>query len=287
MKHLKTSLLLIGISLSFNGLLAQCPGTTVVVGPGTGVPYTITTTDLSCGINAEIDVTVPGVLPNISYFWSINGGAYSEVAAADVDFMPAEPGNYSFVIYDSSILTVDVCNFTVENNYPCPGDFNGDGLVNSTDLLELLGTFPSPVCEDCCTDMNFDGAINTSDFLLFMNVFNQPCGMAPIATDTVLENETNEAIKQLMNGEMQNEVNIEIYPNPSQGNVNIEIENLTSDFSTSAISIIDITGRQVENLNWNIVNNTARLNMTDLASGTYIITIATDSKKYAQSFIVQ
>jgi hypothetical protein len=43
---------------------------------------------------------------------------------------------------------------------PCPWDFDGDGLVNTTDLLFLLGAWGTPD-----GDTNDDGTTNTSDLL--------------------------------------------------------------------------------------------------------------------------
>lgn len=39
---------------------------------------------------------------------------------------------------------IDLGNCVLDNN--CPSDLNGDGLVNSSDLLQFLGTFGS-ACE--------------------------------------------------------------------------------------------------------------------------------------------
>lgn len=60
----------------------------------------------------------------------------------------------------------------VSEQTPCPADFNGDGTVNSLDVLDFLTAFND---QDPSADMNADGEFNTLDVLLFLNIFNTPC----------------------------------------------------------------------------------------------------------------
>ncbi len=43
----------------------------------------------------------------------------------------------------------------------CPGDFNGDGVVNSDDLGAMLGAYG--VCRQCEEDLNRDGYVDETD----------------------------------------------------------------------------------------------------------------------------
>ncbi|MCB0760220.1 MAG: hypothetical protein KDC12_01765 [Flavobacteriales bacterium] len=55
----------------------------------------------------------------------------------------------------------------------CTGDFNGDNVVDTSDLLQMLGGFG---CTGSCPhDLNNDGEVNTGDLLLFLGVFGTTC----------------------------------------------------------------------------------------------------------------
>ncbi|MDE2887202.1 MAG: leucine-rich repeat domain-containing protein [Gemmatimonadota bacterium] len=64
----------------------------------------------------------------------------------------------------------------------CPGDFNGDGMVNLADFLAFAGAFGTrsgDVNYDARMDMDGSGAINLSDFLDFAGVFGTTCPTPP------------------------------------------------------------------------------------------------------------
>ena len=49
---------------------------------------------------------------------------------------------------------------------PTPGDVNGDGAVDVTDLLELLAAWGScSTCDDCTADLNDDCTVDVTDLL--------------------------------------------------------------------------------------------------------------------------
>ena len=59
----------------------------------------------------------------------------------------------------------------------CPGDLNGDSLVNVLDLIDLLLCFGSPTTPPCDTgqDINGDGAVNVLDLIELLLVFGTVC----------------------------------------------------------------------------------------------------------------
>ena len=60
--------------------------------------------------------------------------------------------------------------FTVAD--PCVGDFNGDGTVNTLDVLAFLNAWAAG---DSSADINGDGTVNTLDVLAFLNAWAAGC----------------------------------------------------------------------------------------------------------------
>lgn len=54
----------------------------------------------------------------------------------------------------------------------CVADFNGDGMVNSLDIISYLNAFNA---NDPTADINQDGSVNSLDFLAFLNAFVEGC----------------------------------------------------------------------------------------------------------------
>lgn len=52
---------------------------------------------------------------------------------------------------------------------PCPGDFNGDGVINGADLSYILGSWGE--CEGCNTDLNGDGIVNGADLAIILGLW--------------------------------------------------------------------------------------------------------------------
>jgi len=92
--------------------------------------------------------------------------------------------NGSYAVYDSNgneLVTMGPADFgdlathdfCVETPAGCPGDFNGDEVVNVADLLILLSDFGCT--GNCVADMNADGYINSGDLLSFLSFYAVAC----------------------------------------------------------------------------------------------------------------
>ncbi|MCC7387454.1 MAG: right-handed parallel beta-helix repeat-containing protein [Phycisphaerales bacterium] len=75
------------------------------------------------------------------------------------------PGNGHAEVVDMGALELQVAP-------DCPGDFNGDGAVNTLDVLAFLNAWSAG---DPSGDFNGDGAINTLDVLAFLNAWSAGC----------------------------------------------------------------------------------------------------------------
>ncbi len=58
---------------------------------------------------------------------------------------------------------------------PCPGDANGDGLVNGADLSVLLSQFGQNVPPGTGADFNGDGVVNGADLSVLLSNFGNSC----------------------------------------------------------------------------------------------------------------
>ena len=70
------------------------------------------------------------------------------------------------------------CNGTIEGDElapaSCPGDFDGNNMVNITDLLVMLEVYGCNT-GDCFVDMNGDGNTTIEDIGLFLSFFGSTC----------------------------------------------------------------------------------------------------------------
>ena len=65
------------------------------------------------------------------------------------------PGDFE----QSDLVAADDCE-----DPAIPGDVNGDGMVNVTDLLAIMDAWGS--CDGCPADLNDDGLVNVTDLLI-------------------------------------------------------------------------------------------------------------------------
>jgi hypothetical protein len=63
-------------------------------------------------------------------------------------------------------------DITYEQVSACPGDWNGDGVIDFNDFLAYLNDYN---VQDPRADINGDGVIDFNDLLAFLNLFNTPC----------------------------------------------------------------------------------------------------------------
>lgn len=60
-------------------------------------------------------------------------------------------------------------------NAPLPGDLTGDHIVNSADLVALLGNFGQPVPPNTGGDFDGNGTVNSADLVYLLGVFGTDC----------------------------------------------------------------------------------------------------------------
>ena len=86
-----------------------------------------------------------------------------------------ERGRIKGIIYDwDEGIGEDVtdADFTINGTGDCIADFNGDGTVNTLDVLSFLNAWSAG---DGRADVNDDGTVNTLDVLAFLNAWSGGC----------------------------------------------------------------------------------------------------------------
>ncbi|MBL4669558.1 MAG: DUF4465 domain-containing protein [Flavobacteriales bacterium] len=81
--------------------------------------------------------------------------------------------------------------------------------------------------------------------------------------------------------ELSEEISLSSYPNPTKGNITIDLEN-----NVNTLQIIDVSGKTVRSEN-NLKPGTHQLSLTDLNSGIYFVKIISDNRINVQKFIKQ
>jgi len=123
--------------------------------------FTYTDGDI-VGTEAEL---LPHIWSGAEWFGPIGSGADIELGTSWHD----EASNT--ITYSGFAELADISAF--KKSLACPGDFNGDNQVNTSDLLLFLGEFG---CDTACTaDLNGDGLVNTADLLSLLSLFGTSC----------------------------------------------------------------------------------------------------------------
>ncbi|MBK7403349.1 MAG: agmatine deiminase family protein [Phycisphaerales bacterium] len=84
-------------------------------------------------------------------------------------------GRIKAVVYDWDEGIGDDVNdadFVITGSGSCIADFNGDGLVNTQDVLSFLNAWSA---HDQSADVNGDGSVNTLDVTAFLNAWTSGC----------------------------------------------------------------------------------------------------------------
>jgi len=103
----------------------------------------------------------------------LNPGTLELITAHDVNrngwivgIARVNPQNSSVQLTRPFLLIPDTCPLP-----PCPGDFNGDGMVDGDDISALLGAWGTSLVD---TDLNCDGETNSMDLAILLGNWG-PC----------------------------------------------------------------------------------------------------------------
>jgi len=126
-----------------------------------------------------------GQMPSAQFTMTIDSDAFSE-AMANINTVPSlfNAGRIR-IENNTSGRPPQLCFQAAADAYfglhslppvpPCAGDLNGDGVVNTTDLVNFLAVFGQPVPIGHPADLNADGIINVLDLTIFLGAFGTSC----------------------------------------------------------------------------------------------------------------
>ncbi|MDQ7014720.1 MAG: GC-type dockerin domain-anchored protein [Planctomycetota bacterium] len=118
------------------------------------------------------------------------GEALVQIPTLEGDLIPLQPvrffilpeGNPQSVVLGGNGLVPPEVSFWLDSDLdqilwdfdpPCLADFNGDGAVNTLDVLAFLNAWSAG---DESADINGDGEVNTLDVIEFLNAWTTGCG---------------------------------------------------------------------------------------------------------------
>ncbi len=131
-------------------------------------------------------VTPGGVLSGLVLTSNIDflGAAWADIASATITAGPSGLNITGDLLVSGGLFVLDpiavvgtkfgTLSLTATVPAPCRGDINGDRVVNTADLVLLLGDFgqSGPGLKG---DYNNDGAVNTADLVTLLGAFGAAC----------------------------------------------------------------------------------------------------------------
>ena len=99
-----------------------------------------------------------------------DGVTFADILAGvdEMAFSTLLPGYF----FTEEMFDITIDNVTIEVGSSCAGDFDGDGEVNTLDVLAFLNAWSAG---DSSADINGDGTVNTQDVLAFLNLWTAGC----------------------------------------------------------------------------------------------------------------
>ena len=153
-----------GGALGYSYWLSGFPG--VEIGPGDGLFVDVATDEFGA------DWTEVRAYTDVDQAWLTDAvliGVETPVSSTvRLRFRAVDVGTNDTV--EAAIDAFTISEFACSDS--CVADFNGDGTVNTQDVLAFLNAWNAG---DSSADINGDGTVNTQDVLAFLNLWNAGC----------------------------------------------------------------------------------------------------------------
>ncbi|MGZ4156978.1 MAG: T9SS type A sorting domain-containing protein, partial [Bacteroidia bacterium] len=268
--------------------------------PALSATYTVTGTDVNGCTNTATQAITVNSLPNVTAMASPS--AVCAGGSTTLNGMGATSYSWTGGVNDNVAFTpVSSATYTVTGT-----DINGctNTAMQSVTVNPLptvsFSPFATPVCNNASafalTGGSPAGGAYTGSFVS-AGMFDPTAagiGMYLITytitdVNSCMNSDTASITVDLCSGIVSNDANadISVYPNPTNGMVNISIRN--ADFSEMKISIIDIQGKMVYNSFESAITSGYKkeISLTGIAKGVYYIKFTTANDVKVHKLIVQ
>ena len=240
-------------------------GEAVVNEPSPLVANVAETEDVNCegDESGMASVAVSGGTPEYTYNWD-NG-------SSDAMIDGVANGTYTVTVTDDNGCT-EVVNATINAANPLPNvDLGPDQSVGSGTVLTLdAGLFINYMWND---DMNYIGQTFTwlveNDTTIVVEVLDiNGCTNSDTININVL----------LGMSDIQNNIDVRYYPNPTSGIVNVEFEGMKGE--NVDVQVMNVQGQVVmlDQFNQTVNGRAYQLDLTDQAKGVYFVKLNTENK---------
>jgi hypothetical protein len=237
------------------------------------IEFVFTITDVTCEgdtVGGNVLVTVTGGNGGESFQWA-NGTAGDQVSNVST-------GNYEVTVTDMNGCTnSDVATVGFANPLPVV-DLGSDTAYGAPSLITLTtgNTVDNHVWSTGATGSSLE-----LDFVQDTTVWVTVTSAAGCVNSDTVNIDALLGVKGI-----SKPFTVSLYPNPTQGDLNIEINENTADNIT--IQVVDFTGKLVSTKEWNSMGTVVResLDLNELSQGTYFVNVILDGERYTERITV-
>jgi len=279
---------------------------------------------VNCNVNAAFNYTVgpggvvnyastsTGTIPGSSYFWDYGDGGFGTGLTSTHTYSNGGIHSVALSVANGSFC-VDSVNQSVNvNTLPCTANSNftvvysgtplfwnaspayygnvinaiwywGDG--SSDNALYPSHTYSAAGFYNVCLSVTVSCALtssNCSAYSIFKTSAPVDVSQAMVYISVVPNNSTG--IKKMA----EENASVNLFPNPTDGKLNIKINNINYDTKTAGIEVYDVLGKMVYSKGIETVSGSIdkTLNLEHLSNGSYYVRVKTDYKTYQSRLIL-